>query len=237
MMITIDTIDKLLAPKIGLEAIGFKHVSYDHNLNTAFFVRSHDQKGEVISYTYGGHTHGQKYSDKVFIGSLSVRYSITFNNVSSILSRFEEKQIHNDWPDLHGGTLIGHPSLSREKEIILFQEDKVLEENFDLAAQRFRAHIDRHVLPFFERVNTLQIVNDEIIDRIPHSELLDYLPGKRMPWIKLIVMKLCRNPKYGEYMNWLDQNYRSVDLMESSTNDAEYRKFKGLASYLDAMMV
>ena len=63
-------------------------------------------------------------------------------------------------------------------------------------------YIEKVYEPLWEKYSSLHFINDEIINKIPQMELPDYLSG-HMSLRKLIIMKLCSNPNYENYRDWL----------------------------------
>ena len=56
--------------------------------------------------------------------------------------------------------------------------------------------------PYWEKYSSLQVVNDEIIDGIHDDKITDYLPIFAS-FKKLMIMKMCNNSKYNEYIDWI----------------------------------
>jgi len=76
------------------------------------------------------------------------------------------------------------------------------EEDIEKVAGMMWQYIEAVFIPFWEKYSDLQVVNDEIIDRIPDNQITDYLPSYAS-FKKMIIMKLCKNTNYEEYKSWL----------------------------------
>jgi hypothetical protein len=76
------------------------------------------------------------------------------------------------------------------------------------------------------------VINDEIINKIPHMEVSNYISDA--PWIKLIIMKLCNNPGYGEYTNWLEETFERLLPTNPSMYEPMFQIFRELKELLDS---
>lgn len=63
---------------------------------------------------------------------------------------------------------------------------------------------------FFKKWGNLAVLN-EFCDNTPQLELLDYL-GNGAIYKKALIYKLCRNPKFDEYFNWIYEGIKNRHL-------------------------
>jgi hypothetical protein len=113
-----------------------------------------------------------------------------------------------------------------QKQILLNQE------NIDNVLNTILLFLNDSVFPFFDHANSLQLVNDEIIDKVPQIELGKYIPGWYNIYKKQIIMKLCNNPNYNEYVDWLDKSFQE-DIQRDPLNK-DYQIFASLTKFLNS---
>lgn len=90
--------------------------------------------------------------------------------------------------------------------------------------------IEGYYGPMFERFSNLKTIDEEIIQKVSHDELINYI-SQPMPFKKMIIMKICNNPDYENYRDWFQ------DVLKKSTNEEEekkyYKLFIDLRDYLE----
>ena len=86
--------------------------------------------------------------------------------------------------------------------------------------------------PFWEKYSVLQTVNDEIIDKVEQMKLSDYIPFQT-PWKKLAIMKVCKNPNYQAYVEWLDSVWAKKSLNEDISQNETYLAYQELLQKLE----
>ncbi|WOC51179.1 hypothetical protein BPO_0532 [Bergeyella porcorum] len=64
-------------------------------------------------------------------------------------------------------------------------------------------YLDSYCVPFFSEINTVQDVNDKILDAVSFEEYDDYILGNTALKV-LIIFRICNNPKYNEYKKYLE---------------------------------
>ncbi|MDZ7933820.1 MAG: hypothetical protein U5M51_02365 [Emticicia sp.] len=70
----------------------------------------------------------------------------------------------------------------------------------------------------FDKIRTLQQVNDEILERVDWNTYNKYISGETGAKV-LIIMKLCNNPRYEAYKE------RSDNLIAEQLNDPNYTPY------------
>lgn len=91
--------------------------------------------------------------------------------------------------------------------------------------------IDTVYKPLWEKYSNLQVINDELIEKIPQMGLANYISGQ-MHLKKMIIMKYCNNPKYEEYKQWL----KSV-MIDNQGFMIDYLIFTDLYNFLEGRLV
>ena len=87
--------------------------------------------------------------------------------------------------------------------------------------------------PFWEQYSDLQVVNDEIINKIENNKMTEYIPGSLMTWKKLAIMKVCKNPNYQVYVEWLDSVWAKKGLNEDLSQNETYLAYQELLRKLE----
>jgi hypothetical protein len=97
-----------------------------------------------------------------------------------------------------------------------------------------KIQIIENFTPLWEKYSDLQIINDELIDKIPQMQLAKYISGE-MPLKKLIIMRMCKNQNYTEYKNWLMGNYTTAYEQGTEQAEKEYFMLKDLIEYIESV--
>jgi hypothetical protein len=240
-------IDQVFAKNIKWDLDGFLHIEYRYDSNTGFFYRDIGLNGkvDVILYSYGSDGGWSDFSNP-FLNRNRIKSWIIFEDVTSILFRILEQSNIQFVKSFFSGTdsicLMSFPDLNKDQNflaakpnnLILYDGGKVLVENVkEIATEIYNCIIENHS-PFFEKASNLQVVNDEIIDKIPHMELHKYIPGQYMNMKKLIIMKLCDNPNYDEFKQWLLETYQKMVEKDAARYSEKLELVKKLVAYLDS---
>ncbi|GAB3719391.1 hypothetical protein GCM10027592_62870 [Spirosoma flavus] len=237
---TIREVDEKLVLSLDFEQFGFKHRAYDQNFNIAFFYKNDGLKTDMISYGYGGYTH--RAIDTISICGSAFKKWVSFPIVENILLKFTPKEnITNstfDFINQNDKTIVNHPMIeqytSEDKFITLYENNNLIDSNFQKVTLEIINYAKLNFLPFFQKVHDLQEVNDEIIDKIPQMQLSNYIPGQFMSFKKQIIMKLCSNPSYDDYLSWLNGKYQSAILTNPERYSDQYKMFQNLSEYLNS---
>lgn len=75
-------------------------------------------------------------------------------------------------------------------------------EMLDKLCEHYKEVIERYFIPFWEKYSNIQYINDEIINKVPEEDLNNYISDMGN-FKKLIMMKLCSNPEYNNYKDYL----------------------------------
>ena len=107
-------------------------------------------------------------------------------------------------------------------------------EKIDIVVKMTKKNINEEFMPLWEKYADMQVVNDEIIDKIPQMKLHEFISGE-MPLKKLVIMSICKNSKYDEYKNWMlgiqEENF--LNKIEGAEKD--YLLTKDLVEYLETI--
>ncbi len=96
----------------------------------------------------------------------------------------------------------------------------------------WKKDIEEKVLPFFDQWSDLKKINDEIIDKVTDwKNLYRYISGEA-GFKKMIIMKLCNNKNYQEFVdNWGGELLSESN--ESNNDKAYYELFLELKTELE----
>jgi hypothetical protein len=226
------SIDALFRKYLDLEKLGF--TTFEFKLaNHAGTVRRLRNAAleDVINYNYFTHR-GEWSMSNVF----SARVALT--QIDTIIKRITSAE---DLHEINKGAVIAFPGYDKKLQNldpivkIQFGDASTFNENQLMEAARFmHEYIVQYALPFFEKFTSLQVVNDNIINGVPQDALSNYIPGAFMYAKKLVIMKLCDNPGYDEYVQWLLETFRKNAEKDSLKWDAKYELHKRLAEYMNS---
>jgi RAB protein geranylgeranyltransferase component A len=125
--------------------------------------------------------------------------------------------------------------LSDVLSVKILNNGSYIDDNLVVLTKMISNHIDSYILPFFNQIKDLQQMNDEIINKIPQNEIGKYLNGMLMCYKKQIIMKLCNNPNYEKYTNWLLELNKDDYENGKERFDGEYEFHMTLIDYLGNM--
>lgn len=214
----LNTQDKISsALRTNLKEIGFDSDDYLPQFNSIRFFQNDSKKTKNITLQF--------YNDSLGINSLSGFLSL--NDVNDILQRFVDLKVNKEYCTFKN---------FEQKQVI---SDEIIklnaiskEGNIDQFSTAIISHINRIILPFFERYSDINTIN-EIINKVPESDYPDWIHGQSTLKI-LIIMRLCSNTKYDEYKTKKEQEYISFVKQNESMWQPYYEKFLSLTRYLES---
>ena len=165
-------------------------------------------------------------------GFVDIYGRISFPNVIDVLGKFTELR-----PNIYEAVVVNY-DLYKNKESFnkIFDELESLPLKTDLDIKEFENeiinHVDSYILPFFERFPNAKSVNDEIFDKLDFDEFPNYISGN-CTLKALIIMKMYNNPRYEEYKNKKDEEYKFYINQNSSMWQSSYDNFLALVLHLD----
>jgi hypothetical protein len=140
--------------------------------------------------------------------------SIRFNKVElileNVLNKYNIKNTFNEFPQF---TIKGniHPVKGVDYEMF----DRFISDSeyfsgtkaFDFVFDEAEAIVKYGAMPFFERYQTLENVLKET-EKMPMKQMANFI-GQPLPQRRMVIKKLCNDPNYNEYVNWLIEYYKS----------------------------
>ena len=145
--------------------------------------------------------------------------------VMNILSKYD--LIGKDY------NIIDRPSFNLNEKTLKYNLEKIKEENIDKIADEFITFYKQDALPFFEKWKDLNVLYEYIKDKT-EEELWDIL-GQFAPMKKAVILKLCNDSNYQEFMDSYFQKQKEYfdEDPEDIDNIRYYNASKELKEILD----
>ena len=145
--------------------------------------------------------------------------------VMNILSKYD--LIGKDY------NIIDRPSFNLNEKTLKYNLEKIKEENIDKIADEFITFYKQNALPFFEKWKDLNVLYEYIKDKT-EEELWDIL-GQFAPMKKAVILKLCNDSNYQEFMDSYFQKQKEYfdEDPEDIDNIRYYNAAKELKQVLD----
>ena len=145
--------------------------------------------------------------------------------VMNILSKYD--LIGEDY------NIIDRPSFNLNEKTLKYNLEKIKEENIDKIADEFITFYKQDALPFFEKWKDLSVLYEYIKDKT-EEELWDIL-GQFAPMKKAVILKLCNDSNYQEFMDSYFQKQKEYfdEDPEDIDNIRYYNASKELKQVLD----
>ena len=145
--------------------------------------------------------------------------------VMNILSKYDLI-----WKDYN---IIDRPSFNLNEKTLKYNLEKIKEENIDKIADEFITFYKQNALPFFEKWKDLNVLYEYIKDKT-EEELWDIL-GQFAPMKKAVILKLCNDSNYQEFMDSYFQKQKEYfdEDPEDIDNIRYYNASKELKEILD----
>ena len=145
--------------------------------------------------------------------------------VMNILSKYD--LIGKDY------NIIDRPSFNLNEKTLKYNLEKIEEENIDKIADEFITFYKQDALPFFEKWKDLNVLYEYIKDKT-EEELWDIL-GQFAPMKKAVILKLCNDSNYQEFMDSYFQKQKEYfdEDPEDIDNIRYYNASKELKQVLD----
>jgi hypothetical protein len=193
---------------LGITGLGFEDKFPIEILSSfqtsSYLIRDKGEVSDKISYEF--HISGDKSS--VLSG---IRFSIISKEINAILDSISSKPELSYIPkykivlDPYEDTIIDKviinncEDLVREICSIKFIENEILnEQKLVQVADLCKVYINDYMQPFFDSINSLQDINDKIIEITPMEDYNDFFRNKTVSKA-LIVMGVCKNERFESY--------------------------------------
>jgi hypothetical protein len=187
-----------LRETVQFEELGFQDFEKDILFYNWKLKRDKGEKTDIVSYSFSK----DKWNYEMFLHPINS--FIVFEKLNKILLSVDKSNLFNCY--LLEPTLIELPNFDKKNTKnyydiakLQFIKDRIFNEQiFEEALALFQEQLKSTALPFFDKIQTLQQVNDEILEKYEQREWTKYIFKETM-FKALIIMKLCNNTdKYYE---------------------------------------
>lgn len=233
----VEIFNNRLRERVNFEKLGFQEVEYDAFSFSWKLIREKNDKIDKIIYSFSK----DKWGDDLKLNSISTH--IVFEKVNTIL--FTILRDERYLPQWHDDTILRLPNFDLEVDKyiqqirdLLFVKNRVVNDQiFEEALTGFQEQLKTSVLPFFDKIQTLQDVNDEILEKMNWMEWHKYISGLNgVHYFKsIIILKLCNNEKkYKEFTEMYSQLI--LDAINNGRTEVQelYNTLIELLDYLDS---
>jgi hypothetical protein len=210
-----ENIYKLLRPI--LFDVGFEELQRKLNSFAIEFIR----KEEVTS----GFITIQFFDDSIGLDVLQGR--ILVNPVNHILQRFVNLENNREFY-----TLNNYDDKERVTQELAVLNMLNKERDINEYAVGIAAHIKNVMLPFFLKYRDIAAINENILNKTSQDIYPQWFHGQSTLKV-LIIMRLCKNPKYELYKESKEKEYRSFVARNPKMWQPAYDIFLALTQYLD----
>ncbi len=214
---------------IDITEFGFDERAYDLNYDSLGFRRKINDKVDRIGM--GFTFEGKKISLGVFSPSITfpeVNQTFIDANYLELIKAEYHKRFNytNEYFMKRTSTISNFPGYISQNEKfyslnknLLDSRNRLDEEKMEKVCKEYRTLFQKHIFPFFDMVPDLQTVNDEIIDKYEtYEELGEFMSGE-IGLKRLVIMKLCGNPRYEEVFSNYEKTMKRG--MERNRDDYE----------------
>lgn len=222
---TVIELNKQLQNLFDFQSLGFQKKEEDNTFYIYSYERNFDNKIDYLSYSF---TKDKWKSD---LQLMKLNASIVFPEVNHILKEIVKESKIQEFRylsniDLSEPTLIDFPlkslfsnDYSEQLSKSFIVKNKNYDKNsFELSVNIIKEQFYNTILPFFSNIQTLQQVNDEILEKVDMNTYHKYISGETGAKV-LIIMKLCNNSKYEDYKERFDK------LISEQLNNPNYAQY------------
>jgi hypothetical protein len=166
--------------------------------NENIFIREFENKRERMDYTGREYFPHGAYFQGVIV---SISFYSVENTLSKVLNKYQIGQRYGD-STIH--------TVLNDIEGIDYSKFKIEvhnEASFQIVAEEIKKIVKYGAMPFFERYQTLENVF-KATEKMPLEQMVDFI-GQPLPQRRMVIKKLCNDPNYNEYVNWLIEYYKS----------------------------
>lgn len=230
--ILLERLSAMINDGLNLSEYGFLTTQLDYSAMRTLFIRESVDRFDIIAINHGI----SKFQEaKLFINPTY----IAFNTVNKILSVVGKKTGFNHHLGMLYPTIMNHPLRDKRTELgmeigntIVLRNNKINEEDLSIVLDKIKLYLVNYLFPFFERVYSLQYVNESIINALNNEEMDSCFPMESANMIKLIVMKLCKNEKYVDFLASREKIVEVPQAFRVLYEQRQYQ-FQWLKDYLD----
>ncbi|MET3047437.1 hypothetical protein [Flavobacterium covae] len=232
----LNSLDKEIALGLSITRNGFSHLSYDKNYNIGLFFRENKNKTDIITYGFG---YDYRKYNPITLCKETFRAGIHFKEVDRILYKIiGEKTVSRDTPFYSSHEITIRETLAPNiitdtLHTIVYADNTIMKNELERVVTETDSFINKYYIPFFSEFQSLQDINDKILEKEEFSNYYKYIFGETGAKV-LIIMKLCNSNKYQEYKKWSDniiakqiadpmyEDYKDILINQQATMDKLY---------------
>ncbi|MFK7033397.1 hypothetical protein [Flavobacterium oreochromis] len=231
----VNVLDKEIVSGLSITRLGFSHLPYDKDYNLGLFFKESENKIDIISY---GIDYDYRKYNPISLSKEYFRAGIHFKEIDRILYKiFNDRIISKDTPT--HSFYINHPITINEilapnittdtLHTIVYADNTIMKHELERVIIETDGFINEYYIPFFSEFQSLQDINDKILDKEEFANYHKYIFGETGAKV-LIIMKLCNSNKYQEYKKWSD------NIIAKQIADPMYEDYKDILINQQAIM-
>ncbi|MFK7004816.1 MULTISPECIES: hypothetical protein [Flavobacterium] len=201
----LNSLDKEIVYGLSISRLGFSHLSYDKDYNLGLLFKDTKNKIDIITYGFG---YDYRKYNPITVCKESFRAGIHFRELDSILYTVLEGRIISKDTPTHS-YYINHPITINEilapnittdtQHTIVFADSIIKEKELERVVAETDSFINKYYIPFFSEFQSLQDINDKILEKEKWQDWSNYIFGKTY-FKAMIILKLTGNEKgYQEF--------------------------------------
>ncbi len=221
---------KYLEQKVGLTELGFYPVPKLEEGNLFRYHRYVENRVDLLGISIYSYSNKRKQNG-IFVNIKSIVKGVSFIPINDFFEKAGIEMLEPYWfsdehynvgkilsvnhPDFITQSEVQHPEIS---ENICTLDNQINRDIADATCLILQKNIEKKILPFYDLYPDLQSVNDLIIEKfITFQELSNYMEGL-IGFKKMVIMRLCNNSEYSNYIN----NYEEILRKEVLKNKDKY---------------
>lgn len=217
---------KTIIDQISIE--GFENFGSDEDDFSCYLINRNDShKWLKIELTFGKNIK-ETYA--------SIRFNINFLAVTRILNKIMEIEYRPEYPYWWKNA----DTINIENEIFYtINEERIrpvlkntmTSQDVDAFYKQIQFIYDQYLQTFIDKYPDLKTVNNEIIEKKSSDEWCNFIPGETI-FKCLIIMKICENKQYYEFLNDYKSNIENAISNGNSRYIAYYNQLIKVIEYL-----
>ncbi|MEA5139776.1 hypothetical protein [Arcicella rigui] len=219
-------INKSLKQMLDIDSLGFR--DEDIYESTTVLLKDRGNLTACILYSF----YVSKYKDLKISG---LSYGFFSSEINDILFKvfdsikttdIEGSPINHKYEYTINHRIVGeewYDHVKKNFSIIFIESGVFYEDRVVLFAEMFKKHIETYIEPYFESYQSLQDINDKIIEAFDESKWGDFFYGETNFRVT-IIMKLCKNPRYESFTEMVNDRIYSAIYNQGLTEYQNYYK-------------
>lgn len=206
-MKAIQEIDKEIAKQLVLTKQDFIHLDYGKDYNIGLFYKENSKKTEIVTYGFG---YDYRKYNPITLCKESFRAGIHFKEVETILYNALNNSIVSNHLTTHSFYInnqftisnVSIPSITTDTHhTIIYENGEIKQKEFEKVMMEINNFVCDHFFPFFNEIQTLEDINNKILDKEDWKDWSNYIFGKAY-FKAMIILKVVGNEEgYEKFTN------------------------------------